>query len=184
MRIGVDIDGVLFPWDDVARDALVARFGIPRPGPSTYWHYLKDNVPPTCWRWLWTREGQHEVFSQVGHTYPGVVAVVNDLLKAHEVHFVTHRDPRYTALSTATFLSSHFWRHPWAGVHVIQNSVEKHRLMRWDAFVDDKAETIWKLLAQERPRVFAPARLWNDELAGATDLVRYTDPREILEALA
>lgn len=185
MKIGIDIDGVLFPWDDVARDALVARFGIPRPGPSTYWHFLKDNIPGPFWHWLWSAEGQMAVFSQVWRTYPGAVEAVNALLIAgHQVHFVTHRDPRHTTGHTAAFLGLHFGRYPWAGVHVVQNSVEKHSLQRWDAFVDDKAETVWKFLAQERARVFAPARLWNDELAGATGLVRYTDPREIVEALS
>ena len=70
---------------------------------------------------------------------------------------MTHRDPRRTAVLTATFLSLHFGRHPWGGVHIVRNSVEKHRLMPWDAFVEDKPETVWKFLKQERALVLAPA---------------------------
>lgn len=183
MRIGVDIDGVLFPWTDVANQALVERFGIADPGEHTSWSYLRETIPPTCWRWLWSREGQDAVFSQVGRVYPGVVEAVNQLLKEHEVHFVTHRDPRRTAVYTATFLALHFGRHPWGGVHVIRNGVQKQTLARWDAFVDDKPETVWAFLEQERARVFAPARPWNEELDDSIALTRYTDPREIVEAL-
>lgn len=28
MRIGVDIDGVLFPWDDVARRVVTNKWGV------------------------------------------------------------------------------------------------------------------------------------------------------------
>lgn len=184
MRIGIDIDGVLFPWDDVAAEAVASRFRIPNPGASGHWYHLRDTLPPTAWRWLWSEEGQNAVFSQVGRTYPGIVEVVRSLLKVgHEVHFVTHRDPRRTALHTATFLSIHFGRHPWAGVHVIQNDVRKARLLRWDAFVDDKPETVLDLLGEERIKVLCPARPWNTELEDELFLTRYTDPLQILEAL-
>lgn len=185
MRIGFDIDGVLFPWTDVANEAVVARFDLADPGPHTDWDYLRRTIPPSCWRWVWSREGQDTIFSQVGRVYPGIVEVVNALLKDdHDVHFVTHRDPRRTAVYTSTFLSLHFGRHPWAGVHVVQNNVRKSRLLRWDAFVDDKPETVWDLLGEERIKVFAPAQPWNTELEDELLLTRYTDPRQILEALA
>jgi len=183
VRVGIDVDGVLFPWEDIAREVVSRRFGIPTPAPSSHWHYLKETLPPSAWRWLWTEEGQNAVFSQVGRTYPGVVEAVSELLKAHEVHFVTHRDPRRATLHTATFLTLHFGRHPWAGVHIIRNSVHKHTLAHWDAFVDDKPETVWKFLEQERAQVFSPVRPWNEELEDSLNLRRYTDPWEIVEAL-
>lgn len=188
MLIGVDIDGVLFPWVDVANEAVAERFGIPNPGPHTCWDYLKDVLPPEAWRWLWSAEGQDVVFGQVERTYADAVEAVNALLKAgHRVHFVTHRDPRRTAVYTAAFLHLHFGRHPWAGVHVVQNSVAKRRLQRWDVFIDDKPETVWDFLGYTDAQVFAPVRPWNvDELDGYASsatpgLVHYTDPAAIVE---
>jgi hypothetical protein len=184
MRIGVDIDGVLFPWDDVAARLASERFGLLYPGPSSHWHHLKDTLPPDAWRWLWTQEGSDAVFSRLWEVYPGIVGVVRELFKAgHEVHFVTHRDPRHTAVWTGAYLTYHFGRYQWAGVHIIRNSVEKHRLLRWDAFVEDKPETVLALLKEERIRVFAPARPWNTELEDELFLTRYDDPRQILEGL-
>lgn len=184
MLIGVDIDGVLYPWDECARDGLVAKFGIERPGPSLDWNYLKNNIAGEHWAWLWTEEGQNAAFGQVTRTYPFVTDAINALLRhgEHDVHFVTHRDPRRTAMHTAAFLSINFGGHPWAGVHVIQASVAKRRLQPWDVFIDDKPDTVFDFLANTNAQVFTPARLWNeDELGGITDpqLIRYDDPREI-----
>lgn len=186
MLIGFDIDGVLFPWDEAARDALVAKFGIERPGESTTWSYLKTVLEPEQWAWLWGREGQDATFGQVGRTYPGAVDAVMELLKAgHVVHFVTHRDPRRTAVHTATFLALHFGRHPWGGVHVIRNDVPKRRLADWDVFVDDKPETVWDFMTWTSAAVFAPVRPWNvDELEDADGLTCYHDPAAIVEWVA
>lgn len=188
MRIGVDIDGVLFPWDECARDALVHRFGIERPGPSTHWNYLKEVLPRDQWNWLWSAEGQDDTFGHVEAVYPGVVEAFSSILKSgHEVHFVTHRDPRRTALHTAAFLTFWFGSHPWAGVHVIQRGMAKCDLAAWDVFVDDKAETCEEMLFRTRAQVFAPVRPWNTELerfhctSPASRFIHYTDPREVAE---
>ena len=189
MTIGCDIDGVLFPWERIARDVLEIEFGV-KLAESTYWTYLKDVLPRAQWDWLWSREGQDKIFGRTWARYPEAVEAVNALLKAgHRVHFVTHRDPRRTALHTAEFLDLHFGGHPWAGVHVIQNHVQKRRLASWDVFVDDKPETVFDFLANTRAQVFSPVRPWNvDELEsvyGPTPegcpLIHYTDPTVIVE---
>lgn len=192
MLIGVDIDGVLFPWDECARDALVAKFGIERPGESTSWFYLKETIAVEHWAWLWSTEGQNDVFGRVGRVYPGAVAAINAILKPgdHDVHFVTHRDPRRTAVHTAAFLHLHFGGHPWAGVHVIQASVAKRTLARWDVFIDDKPDTVWDFLGNTNAKVFSPVRPWNGELNESylwhlvndgERLVHYDDPQEIAD---
>lgn len=185
MKIGVDIDGVLFPWVDVANEALVAKFGIEDPGPHTSWSYLKDQcLTREQWTWLWTAEGQQRVFGQVWRAYSDATEATRRLLRAgHEVHFVTHRDPRRTATLTAMFLSYHFSAHPWAGVHIIQNGTPKRSLGRWDVFIDDKPDTVFDFLANTTTKVFAPARPWNvDELRDLrSSLVLYDDPQDIVE---
>ena len=188
MTIGCDIDGVLFPWEAIARDVLDIEFGTRIPEPSPYWTYLKDVLPRAQWDWLWSRDGQDKIFGRTWARYPDAVEAVNALLRAgHRVHFITHRDPRRTALHTAEFLDLHFGGHPWAGVHVVQNHVQKRRLADWDVFVDDKPETVFDFLAYTGAKVFAPVRPWNvDELGdvgveGITNLVHYTDPAAIVE---
>lgn len=185
MNVGIDIDGVLFPWVDVANETLVRRFEIDDPGPHISWRYLQRTVTPDQWAWLWSAEGQDAVFGQVDRVYPDVVPAFEALLRnpARRCHFVTHRDPRRTALHTATFLTRNFGSHPWAGMHVVQNGVRKCDLIEWDVFIDDKPATLLDMLAWTNAHVFAPARPWNEELEGlhSPRFTRYDDPWEIVE---
>jgi hypothetical protein len=183
MNIGIDIDGVLFPWADAANEAVMDKFGIPNPGPHAKWEHLRGKITSDQWAWLWGAEGSDEVFGRVGLVYPGVVPAFNALIKnqEHRCHFVTHRDPRRTALHTAEFLTRHFGGHPWAGVHVLQNSIPKHSLMEWDVFIDDKPETVLEMLTHTQAVVFSPKRPWNTELADIRHprFLHYSDPQVV-----
>jgi hypothetical protein len=102
----------------------------------------------------------------------------------HEVHFVTHRDPRRTLHHTAGFLGRHFGGLPWAGVHSIKSRTPKRTLARWDVLVDDKPDTVFDVVRRETTMVFAPLRPWNaDELAGreSAHLHVYHDPGDIVD---
>ena len=182
MRIGVDIDGVLFPWDQVARWSVRNQFGDDAcpSETSTHWKGLKDELTKEQWRWVWG-EGRGHVFGSLD-CYPDAVWAVSDLIRmGHEVHFVTHRDPATTLHHTAGFLRYHF-DGPWAGVHSVRSTTPKETLADWDVFIDDKPETILRFLELERTKVFAPRRTWNEaELDGVQGLVYYDDAREIVE---
>lgn len=186
MRIGIDIDGVLFDWPGAANYAAVEKFGIPHPGPHVTWEHLKDRLTDAQWRWLWSDEGSDRVFGRIELRYPDAVTAVNAILKAghHEVHFVTHRDPRRTGLLTAHFLGYYFGCHPWAGLHIVQGGTAKRSLGRFDVFVDDKPETVYDFLWNTDAHVFSPVRPWNaEELGGVTDsgFTHYSDPQEIVD---
>lgn len=188
MIVGLDIDGVIFPWSDVANEAVATRFDLPDPGPHVEWLHLKKTLTNEQWTWLWSREGQDTVFRQSSRVYPGVVPAFKAILRSpgNDVHFVTHRDPRRASLHTATFLGMHFGRHPWAGLHVVQNATAKHSLMDWDVFVDDKPSTVLGMLMWTEAMVFAPARPWNTELAEIDNprFYRYEDPAIVAEFIA
>ena len=183
MRIGVDIDGVLFPWDAVARDVLDSRYGGVSREPSRSWSALRDEVSKSAWHWLWSDEGQASVFGQVWRAYYNAVdAAARLMLLGHEVHFVTHRDPATTIHHTAAFLREHFWGLRWAGVHSIRSTTHKGSLGPWDVFVDDKPSTVLDFVAGERTRVFAPRRPWNEaELEDNLYLTVYDNPGVILD---
>ncbi len=182
MRIGVDIDGVLFPWDTVAREAIADRFGI-NLGPSDRWYAIKETAGKPAWKWLWSREGQDHVFGQVSQCYPDAVEAVRALiLGGHKVHFVTHRDPARTLGHTAAFLEAHFQGTRWAGVHSARKT-PKRTLGPWDVFVDDKPDTVRDFVANTGARVFAPRRTWNAELGVYVfpTFTYYDDPWAIVD---
>lgn len=188
MRIGIDIDGVLFPFDTVARQVLARQFPghrVPQQ-PSKAWSSLKGEVAPELWRWLWSPRGQVTVFSQSKRRYPDAAQVVRELLtnSDHEVHFVTHRDPAITGTYTSRFLAKHFDGLRWAGLHMLgqQATMTKRHLARWDVFVDDKPETVFEFLTHTDTEVFAPRRPWNEsELEDTVGLTVYDNPGVILD---
>lgn len=184
MRVCVDIDGVLFPWDTVAREVVEDVHGIVV-DPSTSWYGIRDALPGSVWRWLWSEEGQDLVFGQTERHYESAVLAVRALLLlGHEVHFVTHRDPRRTLAHTAAFLGRHFSAGPhWAGVHSVKSSTPKRTLGPWDMLIDDKPETVLDVASRETTMVFAPLRTWNEaELEGrdGRHLRVYTNPWEFV----
>lgn len=155
MRIGIDLDGTVYHWTAAVNLAVRERFGVAL-DEHGHWNYARDALTDEQWRWLWSSEAAELVFL-AGHSYPGAVDVVNELCASHEVHFVTHRSPRYAAV-TGAWVSRRFRR--LAGLHVVQASVPKSSLGRWDVFIDDKPEVVDDCL-DAGARVLVPARPWN-----------------------
>jgi hypothetical protein len=190
--VGWDIDGVLYPWADAANEAVAEKFGIPNPGDHLVWGHLQEVLPDEAWRWLWKKEGQDAIFSQTERVYPDAVEAVRRSMRAKgtHVHFVTHRDPVRTTGFTAAFLHRHFGRMKWAGVHVLDASVDKWSLLPWDVFADDKIQTCEEMLFNTSAQVFMPARPWNEPMegfefnawpGGRNRFLRYRTPLEVAE---
>ena len=95
-RVGVDIDGVLYPFDVEFRDALLrGRYRTEdQCPPPTHWHFYED--------WKMSREmfGHYcDLFTNTGDlfrygsAYPGTAEQINRLVKAgHEVILITNRN--------------------------------------------------------------------------------------------
>lgn len=178
----MDIDGVLYPWEDKARAALQHRTGRTLE-PSGTWNGLRHQVSKSDWWWLWnTPEGRHASFGDPTAGYPDAVDAVRRMLEnGHDVHFVTHRDPATTLGYTHQFLLYHFGGLRWAGVHSIRGSLEKYRLARWDVLVDDKPGVIWDTaLRSPGTKLFAPARTWNTDLEDDDRVTLYEDAVDIV----
>ena len=184
MNVGVDIDGVLFPWEDAVKEAALERWGVTL-GELTAWDTYEHELGPERWGWLWTPEGTDAVMGRTELVYPGAAEAIRGVLElGNRVHFVTHRDPCLAGAHTAAFLARHFGGLRWEGLHVTRSSVAKRTLARWDVFVDDKPDTVFDFLANTNATVFSPLRTWNaDEYAGLYEahLYAYRDPAVILE---
>ena len=178
MRIGVDIDGTLYPWTLAVNAAVTERFGVEGLTEHTHWNYLKDMLTPEQWAWVWSKDAAETVFGQ-DSVFDGCIDAVNELTKEHEVHFVTHRNPLYTGAVTARWIAERFSNY--AGIHVLSSSVSKTKLGEWDVFIDDKPDTIEEFLNETNSVVFIPDRPWNRDVQGA---IRFTDWSAVVHALA
>lgn len=173
MRIGVDIDGVLYEWSKTCRYLL--REVLPdspygRDGPlgreSTNWNYIQDNVSPEHWRWLWT-EGVRLGMYRHGHLVHGAVQGVRTLADAgHHIVIISHRPP-FAVNDTLAWLSHHGL--PLHGIHLLANEAPKSDVMpRCDAYVDDKPDNVLDLAKNTEARLVALFdQPWNQDLRGA-----------------
>ena len=159
MKIGIDIDGTIYPWTRAANEAVMQEFGIADPGPHTQWDHLKLLLPDDQFRWIWSYEAANAVFGRLDLIEPHAARVINDLARRHEVHFVTHRNPHKTAVATAAWVSLHF--EGYRGLHVLDNSVKKYTVLDFDVFVDDKPETVDEFVALTNTWTLMPQRDWN-----------------------
>lgn len=162
MLIGLDIDGCIYPWTLAANEAVAERYGLEGLTEHTHWDYLKDRLDDEGWKWLWSPDAASEVFGRMDMIYEGAQEVIQALCDEHEVHFVTHRNPARCGALTAIYLAHYF--KGYKGVHILDNSVSKVGVLKFDVFIDDKHETIcefqgaWDGVA---PLILAPARPWN-----------------------
>lgn len=185
-RVGIDIDGVLYPWTDAANQVCMQEFGIPDPGSHTTWYHLKDKVTGEQWKWVWSPEGMRKIFGTL-RTYPNA-DMFRGLLDDPrlECHFVTHRDPAILAGITADFLTYLFPDSSWEGL-IVTKGTPKIALYDWDYFVDDRSETVAEFLDGTDTFVFMPNRPWNTVTQGYYHwnerLYIYNDPQEVVDKI-
>ena len=175
-RVGIDIDGTVYPWTKAINQALKNTFGVEGLVEHKTWNYLEEHITPDQWRWCWSDEAVIPAFGRMDLIYEYAAKVVNEICRKHEVHFVTHRNPKLLAGVTGKWLSHYF--DGYKGVHVLNNGVDKTEVMKWDWFIDDKSETVRAFREKGIP-ILVPARPWNVDV-GYDRFDSWLEVREIL----
>lgn len=166
MKIGLDIDGVMYMWQKTA--CYMIREVLPN---SPYkhrkdlceenwsgWNWLKDQVAPEHWDWLWT-EGVRLGLFRYGHLYPGTIQAVRRLAEIGDVMLITHR-PKQAVNDTLAWLG--FLDLPLAGLHILVNQEPKSSVKpECDMYVDDKPENITDLSRHTSGLAYLMRRPWN-----------------------
>lgn len=163
MRIGLDIDGVMYKWDKTARYML--RDVLPDSPykellqqESQGWDWIKENVVPEHWEWLWT-EGVRLGLFRYGHLYPGTIQAVRRLAEIGDVVLITHR-PKNAVTDTLAWLG--LLNLPLAGVHLLTNQEPKSWVSpHCDVYLDDKPANIYDLAVNTSGTACLMARPWN-----------------------
>lgn len=167
MRIGLDIDGVMYKWDKTARYMLREvlpnspyKMGPLKESESQYWNWIKDNVSPEHWRWLW-EEAVGLGLYRYGHLYPGTVQAVRELATVGEVVLITHR-PKDAIRDTVAWLS--LLDLPVAGMSFLTNMEPKSLVLpHCDIYLDDKPENIVDLMENTSGDAVMMHQPWNKD---------------------
>lgn len=165
MRIGLDVDGILYEWERTARymlrevlpDSPYTKDG-PLGVPSTRWNYIKDNVSREHNKWLWD-EGVKLGMFRHGHLYPGTIEAVKRLARRGQIVIITHR-PERAVPDTLAWLAYH--QLPLSEIHILSNQEPKSQISNLDVFLDDKPENCTDML-KTGAEVCIWDRPWNQQ---------------------
>lgn len=190
MRIGIDIDGVCYKWDKTARYML--RDVLPNSPyketlqiESQKWDWIKENVSPEHWEWLWT-EGIKLGLFRYGHLYPGTIQAIRHLATLGDVVFITHR-PKEAVTDTLAWLA--MLDLPIAGLHLLTNMEPKSWVRpQCDVYIDDKPDNIVDLVENTEARQVCLMRrpwnaMWWPETPRITVVEDWSDFNDLVEAI-
>lgn len=168
IRIGVDIDGVMYQWSKTARYMLREILpGSPykKDGAmgqeSLHWDYIQSNVTPQHWTWLWT-EGVRLGLFRHGHLYPGTIKAIRQLAMLGDVVAITHR-PKQAVHDTLAWLA--YQNLPLAGLHILTNMEPKSTVKpECHVYIDDKVDNCIDLFENTGAKLVALMdRPWNQD---------------------
>lgn len=186
MRIGVDIDGVMYMWEKTARYMLreiLPNSPYTKDGPlgevSNGWDFIQNNVAPEHWKWLW-KEGVQLGLFRHGHLYPGTIKAIRQLAELGEVVAITHR-PKAAVHDTLAWLA--YQNLPLSGLHILTNQEPKSTVRpECDIYIDDKVENCIDLYANTDARaVYLMGRYWNLNGCGNFPITRVEDWQQFID---
>lgn len=177
LRIGIDLDGVVYPYDRAYR-AYLASIGIWTPSETPQsWKFYE------AWGWDTDEYWTHHInginagiIFGTGQPYPKAVRAINEMrARGHEVHFVTDRNagrPGYAMQQTAQWL-----HRSCIGYDGLYFTKLKDVAAGLDVFIDDRPENV-DLMASAGVDAYLMDQPWNrgtGEYKRATDLVHFLE---------
>jgi len=155
MRIGLDVDGVVYDWDSSVRRILKMTYDLDI-GVSRSWDHIDSRCTPEQWSSLWSGYPLMDMFTR-GFYYPGAITAVETLALDHEVFFITATPP---AVRKARGISLFSDFRGINGVIFVDPGSDDKTLLKCDLYVDDKQETV-EYYRRAGKRAWIMDRPWN-----------------------
>lgn len=157
VRLGLDLDGVLYRWSDTARYLLGTYCGND-PGESENWNWIKDHISTEAWKWLWSAGVTEHGLFRYGSLYKGSREFLGRIEPYCDSVVITSRPPA-AVRDTMDWLS--YQKIPTAEVHIISNAPKSSVQPQCDVYIDDAIHNCEDLLANTKGWVLMPNRPWN-----------------------
>ncbi|MBM4707883.1 hypothetical protein GS982_01595 [Rhodococcus hoagii] len=177
-RIGVDLDGVIYPFEDAIKRYLRDEYGVPEsemPYPTS-WHFYTEWGLSANWfdRLCNEAADAHELFAVLPPYGPAGDPLRSLRDAGHTIHIVTARaygKPGVAEDATVKWLDR--WRIPYDTLTFARDKT----VIPTDWFIDDKPSNYEALDRTETTAVIMD-RPWNREL---TDALRVKNMRQFAE---
>ena len=165
MRIGIDVDGVVYNWDGSARRILKRLFGL-NISESRTWDHIDERCSKEQYDELWT-EHSLDLFTG-GSYYEGAIDTIQTLAQKHEVFFIT-ATPEAARRTRGSNLVLDF--NGINGVTFVTPGSDDKTLLKCDLYLDDKQETVAHYHSTGH-RVLLMNRPWNKDYDNPEDVLR------------
>lgn len=175
LRIGLDIDGVLYPFERVARRILKAVKDVDVPE-SDGWDAIQRHVTADDWDWLWTEGLDYGLFRH-GVPYAGAQNGIGELKRLGHVALITARPYRAISDTYAWLLRYGFTTSELRVVQGPKSEVLPHA----DVYIDDAPHVVSDLALNTGADVICFGRPWNASVRSGGRVVRTEDWREVIE---
>lgn len=161
-EVWVDLDGVVYHWDKTARYLIERYHGI-KLGPSTHWDYIKEQVPPEVWKWLWS-EGISLGLFRHGHLVKGAKDGLESLLYLGTRLVAATARPFSRRVITDTWAMISYHDLPFHEVRIVGDSKEKVSAVvasQANFLIEDNLETVNSLTNHDHVLPILLNRPWN-----------------------
>ena len=177
MRIGLDIDGVVYNWEAHARRLLRWDFDIHLPV-STYWNFIKDSVTKEQWSWLWNEE-LIDLF-RFGEMYPDA-NIYTSLLKHYaEVCVITNIPRQIIPVRLQWLLYNNIWFDEFR----VTDTLNKSKILPLcDIYIDDSLEVAEDILNNTNAEMIIWDRPWNQNFVNSRAYYRISSWEDIIDII-
>lgn len=178
LRVGIDLDGVLFNFGQSCKDYLDAtsrgHLWKSGPTPAPFWDWYKD--------WGWTSQefvdfcnaGVDEGYIFRGNVRDGAVAAMWEIkTNGHELIIITDRSFGSSPVISQTATKQWWKEEAFPDYDEIYFSPNK-TIVPTDIFVEDKYEN-WKALIEAGTRCYLITRPWNETFRDVPEHLRLGD---------
>jgi len=158
-RLGLDLDGVVYRWQDTAIYLLNTRRGTHVSYEAwDHWDYLKETISKEDWKWLWTTAVTEHGLFRYGSLYRGMRDFLDEIKDKYHIVIITSR--RENAVrDTVDWLA--YQQLPSTEIHILGSGNKSDVKAECDVYIDDAIHNCQDLIENTKGLVIMPDRPWN-----------------------
>lgn len=156
LRVGMDLDGVIYRWGDTVRYLLKTFWGlenIPLEG------RIENKIPAEANTWIWKEGIENHGLFRYGSIYKGSREFLDRISHFCDIVVITRRPPN-AIQDTLDWLA--YQKFPASEIHIL-GWKDKKSAIKCDAYVDDETSNAQDYLANTDGIVIMPDKEWNQE---------------------